>query len=61
MRQTIKDPVAPTAADSVGVAIPKKIEPNTAITMKAGRKISLRDSHLFFQLICSAEVGAKCG
>ena len=41
MKAINKAPIAPTAADSVGVAIPKKIDPKTEKIKAMGGNISI--------------------
>ena len=48
-------PKAPTAADSVGVAIPAKIEARILVISKNGRMIPLRARNFSFQFTLSSE------
>ena len=57
MAASISAPMAPTAADSVGEAIPKKIDPNTAkIRSRGGNKRSqyVSDNSVHPQVVLSA-------
>jgi hypothetical protein len=58
-------PTAPTAADSVGVAMPEKIEPSTATMSEIGGTMALATLKYFSALpklhLLLLKIGAACG
>ncbi|OGO43726.1 MAG: hypothetical protein A2137_01615 [Chloroflexi bacterium RBG_16_58_8] len=58
-----KAPMAPTAAASVGVAMPEYIAPNTRITRRMGKMVERNERTFSRQLVLSSTgmEGASCG